>query len=254
MSAPDFSRDPERVALAEAMLNATRTSRGLPPCKLSAMASMDQEQYLIEADAAITHLGSGYRLPEATKRNAERLAQARWQLFRLRDARAKFWGEQTEVNRVNETGKALEWLRAQEIAFSDPEDNPKPVFAGMPAPEQCTATNGDHRCELPTGHQGLHEAGDLGWEEPSANECRICQHHGPDANCACRRKADPVREGERRRRRHQLAESILVQMASCRQHYSGRDAVKNALAWADAFIEAEDADNEKAMEAYRCKK
>lgn len=57
MSNPDFSQDPERVALAKELADAT--GRIFENCDL-----MQQNHLLREADRAITHLGSGYRLPE----------------------------------------------------------------------------------------------------------------------------------------------------------------------------------------------
>ena len=120
---PDFSRDPERVQLAEAMLNATRASRGLAPCKLGALAAMDQEQYLIEADAAITHLGSGHRLPEATEANAERWAREHCKLNLEQD-----WYPMRDDQRAKLCYQAKLWLIALHAAFADAAEKPEPVF------------------------------------------------------------------------------------------------------------------------------
>lgn len=85
-------------------------------------SSMGKRSVLLAmADAARTHLCSGYVLPPATEANCDRLAQMRWQLFRLRDCRAKAWGEQTDMNRSSERAKAREWLNAIHAAFAPPQ-------------------------------------------------------------------------------------------------------------------------------------
>lgn len=255
MPTPDFSGDPERVALAKVLLEANETFNRWNHMPLGDLVESTQRNYLAMADAVISRSGSGYRLPEATEANAARLATIRW-----RDLCEKptgvTWNSLMELTRQSQCREALTYLRALRAAFADPAEKPEPVFAAaepeddLPFPEfagatfeQCPATNGDHRCELPTGHGGEHSAEKLAWEEPSGNDS--------EAQINAKPAKDPVREGERRKERQELVRTLLgtADWAT----YSAAHVLKGAIEMTDAYLAWRDADNEKAMEAYRCK-
>ena len=114
---PDFSRDPERVALAKVLREAVRsTFRSVSVPNWETMDPEWKREYLAMADAAITHLGSGYRLPEATHGNAGRLAMA------MVRARGDGWSNRTDDERDEHIEDALEMLRALPTAFADTAD------------------------------------------------------------------------------------------------------------------------------------
>ncbi len=307
MPTPDLSKDTERVQLAQVLAEAEyreMVHNEVPATLWNETSRHEKRGKLAMAAAAITHLGSGYRLPEATEANAERLAKAQCEVNLGQD-----WHSMTDVNRRHMHAIARGWLRALHAAFAEPVETPEPVFA-EPAPEQCTATNGDHRCELPTGHGGEHSAERLGWEEPSANdildsEARINETRpesevrlsalgfkyaslvmndangpadavqilcsaagklseeqlGAEARINAQPAKDPVREGERRKERQDLVLRFALEMAG-RHNYDNEETMEDnwravlrvASTYADGYLAWRDADNEKAMEAYRCKK
>ena len=123
---PDFSRDPERVALAKVLREAVRsTFRSVSVPNWETMDLEWKREYLFMADAAIAHLGSGYRLPEATEANAERLARARWSKSVQLGWK---WENLTDGEQRPSIEMAMDDLKDILLAFADPGEKPEPVF------------------------------------------------------------------------------------------------------------------------------
>lgn len=117
MNNPDFSQSPEHVALANAMVDTLDDSKRWA-------SVLGYEDIYRMADAAITFFGSGYRLPEATEANAERLAAWKHGLY----------GFPATIPVPSLTRhEAKMYLRGINEVFAEPA--PEPVFPGMPAPE-----------------------------------------------------------------------------------------------------------------------
>lgn len=74
-----------------------------------------RREYLAMADAAITHLGAGYRLPEVTEVNAERLAKAKHAID-YPDSTVPVSMEGFTLYRL-----AADWLEALHAAFGEAE-------------------------------------------------------------------------------------------------------------------------------------
>lgn len=141
MNNPDFSQSAEHVALAKELAAANYlTWHGERPEDVDAhwdgSRKREKESYLAMADVAITHLGSGYRLPEATEANAERLADSHWAM-RRNPSPLDAWDEK-EWRRY-----ALQYLRALHAAFTEPAEKPeKPCNCADCSPASWPETNG----------------------------------------------------------------------------------------------------------------
>ena len=182
MSTPDLSKSPQHVALAKA-LGAVYSPRD----KWEDFTTHMKGQLLMFADAAITHLGSGYVLPPATEENAERLARKKHE----NDYPKLTWFFDTsEQQRSARIGDSLRYLRALLDAFGDAE-KPEPagpvpicskcgkemraVDAGKDICWRCRMHATDYSdpnspadptfcrdgCEKPFGHHGQHSDEDV---------------------------------------------------------------------------------------------
>lgn len=109
MNTPDLSQDRELVELAEVMREAhlsKMAERGNP-------VQLYNSEYLAMADAARTHLGSGYTLPAANEANAERLATIVRKVKGLATDGGLNWPAWVR--------EANDYLRALHAAFGEPE-------------------------------------------------------------------------------------------------------------------------------------
>ncbi len=144
---PDFSKDPERVALAKVLRE--MDWRGNSSLLKSSLLKWEdwpdcfqKRGYLAMAEAAITHLGAGYRLPEATEANAERLGRIYPQFCEMQAPEGiSFMG-----------GFAYRWLAAVNAAFGEAE-KPEPAtvakHATAPDPDRCSDGCICERCGFP---------------------------------------------------------------------------------------------------------
>lgn len=196
MPTPDFSGDPERVALAKVMFAAANADADWNDPFYKPL----QSRLFTYADAAITRLGSGYRLPEATEENAERLRVVHAGMFRY------------AVNPHD----PMHYLRALHAAFGDTAEKPEP---------QCTATNGDYRCELLAGHGGEHSTERLAWEEPSANDILDSEARINFASEAAERERRRLLEAFM----HDMVSNPAVMAKMLENHESDEDAIAARL-------------------------
>lgn len=235
---PDFSRDPERVALAKVLREAVRsTFRSVSVPNWETMDTEWKHEYLFMADAAITHLGSGYRLPEATEANAERLAIAEWTAL----PSVTPWNEVTGATRADWRVRARRYLEALPIAFSDPAEKPERRTADDWLP-RCPVTLDGKRCNLAVHADDVnHDNGETSWLE--AQPLQKAQQFEP-------RKMDATERGERRRERQKLVWEAMMAIGSS-YRCTGSTSMGIAITYVDNYLAWRDADTAKEMGAYK---
>lgn len=229
MNNPDFSKDPELVECAKAMMDAYLGHRN---ASWGDMSREMQNQWLREADAARTFFGAGYRLPEANHANAQRVAGAI----------------------TSKHATALDFLRALNAAF--PEQLPEPERCsrcGWPlaksVDEGCVKGNCSQRPLLPCQHRSI---------DVSNGICTDCGAQAaigtPEPEPA--KPRDIIGDSERRKERQRMVWEAIQSLSGGTvrpedgqiTHIHPTDAVLLAVKYADAYLDWRDAEEAAAKE------